>query len=77
MIRWKINKKKSEITVRYECSPLLSYKAQGLPKDPVIDRKLVVSVEIEIVNLMDIVEHKKSLLRWWNNDFVIKEMLGL
>ena len=37
MIRWKINKIKSEITIHYNFSQILSYRASGGPNSPIIE----------------------------------------
>jgi len=77
MIRWKINKIKSEITINYNLSPILSYRASGGPHDPIIDRRLTNNIDFEIEKMMDILEHREALRKWWNNELVVKEMLGL
>lgn len=78
MIRWKINLKKSQITINYNKSPILSYQASCGPNSPIIDKRITHDIEYEIQKMMDVLEHREVLRNWWNNnELVIKELLGL
>jgi len=77
MIRWKINRKKSTIIITYNSSPLLSYLSSAGPRSPIIDARLTENIDYEIEKLMNVLEHREILRKWWKNELVVNEMLGL